>query len=95
MPKIEVYCTVENCDYWGAKNHCLAEKILIVSDQQAVAWPDAVDAPTGSTLQTAHVQNCMQTACKTFQHRHDQASPVQDQRATNPSLAQQFPHQNP
>lgn len=93
MPQIEVYCTVQNCDYWGKNNHCLAEKILIVSDTQAAAWPDTIDAPAGSQLTATTVETCMQTACKTFRPMYSQAGPVQDQRNANPQLAQKFPHQ--
>lgn len=93
MPKLEVYCTVQNCDYWGQNNHCLAEKILITTDFQAASWPDEVDAPTATNLEQSKAENCLQTACKTFRHRHDQAGPVQDQRNANPYLAQKYPHQ--
>ncbi len=92
MPQIEVYCTVNNCDYWGKNNHCLAEKILIVTDQQANAWADQVDAPDGAKLESAQAQTCMQTACKTFRPRFSHAGPVQDQRNTNAHLADKFPH---
>lgn len=92
MPQLEVYCTVQNCDYWGKNNHCLAEKILIVTDQQANDWPDQVDAPMGANLQSSEVETCMQTACKTFRPRYSQAGPVQDQRSQNTQLAQKFPH---
>lgn len=92
MPQLEVYCTVHNCGYWGKDNHCLAEKILIVTDVQASSWPDNVDAPAGSQLQTATADTCMQTACKTFHRRYSHAGPVQDQRNANPQYAQQFPH---
>jgi hypothetical protein len=83
VPKIEVYCTVSNCDYWGAKNHCFAEKILIVSDRAAADWPDAVDAPQGSTLMQTPATNCMDTACKTFRPRGSNAGPVRDLREYN------------
>lgn len=93
MPKIEVYCTVQNCDYWGKNNHCMAEKILIVTDAQVDAWPDQIDAPIGSTLIQGNANNCQQTACKTFRQRYDNAGPVQDQRNNNPFLANKYPHQ--
>lgn len=94
MPKLEVYCTVANCDYWGKENHCLAEKILIVADQQAAAWPDSADAPVGSTLDAVEVGTCMETACKTFRPRYSTAGPVEDQRSQNQYLSQKFPHHN-
>jgi len=92
MPQLEVYCTVKNCDYWGKNNHCLAEQILIVTDQQASEWPDQVDAPDGAKLDSSSAKTCMQTACKTFRPRFSNAGPVQDQRDTNASLASKFPH---
>lgn len=93
MPQLEVYCTVQNCDYWGKNNHCLAEKILIVSDSQAAAWPDSVDAPMGAKLESTQAQSCMQTACKTFRPRYDNAGPVADQRDDDTYLENKFPHQ--
>lgn len=92
MPKLEVYCTVHTCDYWGKENHCLAEKIMIVTDTQARQWPDSVDAPMGSTLPVAEAETCMQTACKTFRPVHSHAGPVQDQRSQNAQYAQKYPH---
>lgn len=94
MPQLEVYCTVQNCDYWGKNNHCLAEKILIVTDQQAATWPDSYDAPMATNLTSAEADNCMKTACKTFRQRYDHAGPVQDQRNVNAQLAQKYPHHN-
>lgn len=78
MPKIEVYCTVNNCDYWGQGNHCFAEKVLIVSDQAATEWPDSVDAPQAATLPFTPADTCMATACKTFRPRHSNRGPVQE-----------------
>jgi len=75
MPQIEVYCTVNNCDYWGYQNHCTAGQILICSDAAASDWPDSVDAPVAKTLQHTPAQTCMATACKTFRPRGDKAGP--------------------
>lgn len=63
---LEVYCTVDNCHYWGANNHCHASKILITSDSFANSAPDQIDAFQGSTLAATPVRQCMETACKTF-----------------------------
>ncbi|MCG0239730.1 MAG: DUF1540 domain-containing protein [Firmicutes bacterium] len=78
MPKIEVYCTVSSCDYWGQGNHCFAEKILVVSDAAASDWPDSIDAPGAQMLPTTPVQHCMATACKTFRPRGSNRGPVQE-----------------
>lgn len=94
MPQLEVYCTVQNCDYWGKNNHCLAEKILIVTDEQASAWPDSVDAPAGAKLESSEAETCMATACKTFRARYSHAGPVEDQRSTNTQYQSKFPHQH-
>jgi uncharacterized protein YbdZ (MbtH family) len=93
LPQLEVYCTVQNCDYWGKNNHCLAEKILIVTDEQASSWPDHIDAPMGAQLTSANATTCMQTACKTFRQRNIDAGPVADTRSNNAYLALKFPHQ--
>lgn len=69
MPHIEVYCTVNNCDYWGQGNHCFAREILIVNDAAGDQWPDSVDAPQAATLPPTPAQTCMATCCKTFRPR--------------------------
>ncbi len=78
MPQIEVYCTVNNCDYWGQGNHCFAKEILVASDQAAQQWPDSVDAPQASTLPNTPAQTCMATSCKTFRPRNSDRGPVQE-----------------
>lgn len=84
MPHIEVYCTVNTCDYWGQGNHCFAQKILITRDSAGDQWPDSVDAPQASTLPPTPAENCMATCCKTFRPRDSKRGPV-------PEL---LPHQN-
>lgn len=78
MPQIEVYCTVNSCDYWGQGNHCFAQKILVASDAAAAQWNDAVDAPQASTLPGTPVHNCESTCCKTFRPRNSNRGPVQE-----------------
>lgn len=75
MPQLEVYCTVNNCDYWGPQNHCMAEKILICSDLAAAEWPDAIDAPQAKQLAQTPAPNCMETACKTFRPKGSNQGP--------------------
>ncbi|AOZ91707.1 DUF1540 domain-containing protein [Paenibacillus crassostreae] len=36
-PKTLVKCSVSNCNYWGEKNICRAEKIMIEIDSHATA----------------------------------------------------------
>lgn len=64
MPK--VYCTVNNCHYWGSGNLCMANQILITNDQLGATAPDNVDAPMAGSLSSTPTQNCMETCCKSF-----------------------------
>lgn len=75
MPKVEVHCTVSDCDYWGHQNHCVASQILITTDEAANAWPDSIDSPQASTLQQTPAGTCAKTACKTFRPRGSKAGP--------------------
>lgn len=78
MPKIEVYCTVNNCDYWGQGNHCFAEQVLITNDGAAEEWPDSIDAPGAGMLPATPANNCMATACKTFRPKESNKGPVKE-----------------
>ena len=64
--KMEVHCTVNNCYYWAAQNHCQASEILVTADSFANQAADRIDSPQASTLSVTPVNNCMETACKTF-----------------------------
>jgi|GEM_PF-249050 len=73
MPKLEVYCTVGNCHYWADGNHCVAEKILITTDEIGRAYPEALEAGGAGDVVRQHGQTdartCMETCCKTFTPR--------------------------
>ena len=64
MPK--VYCTVNNCHYWGSGNLCMANEILVTNDQLGATAGDFVDAPMAGSLSSTPTQTCMETCCKTF-----------------------------
>lgn len=80
--KMEVYCTVDNCHYWASGNHCHASQILVTADSYANQAPDNIDAPQGSTLQATPVDNCMETACKTFVDKGGARATIQSDRVT-------------
>lgn len=80
--KLEVYCTVDNCHYWASGNQCHASEILVTADSMADQAADAIDAPQGGTLGTTPVNNCMETACKTFVSTGANAQQKQADRVT-------------
>ena len=65
----EIYCSVDNCHYWGTGNHCIANKILVTVDAYADRMPDTMDAPQASTAPQTPANSCMETCCKTFVHK--------------------------
>ncbi|HET7558463.1 MAG TPA: DUF1540 domain-containing protein [Limnochordia bacterium] len=71
--KVEVYCTVDNCQWWSEGNHCHAAKILITSDAVGDAYPDEVDSPQVDMIVSEQgetpVDACRETCCKTFTPR--------------------------
>ena len=73
MPQLEVYCTVGDCHHWGDGNHCVAEKILITTDEIGRTYPEATDASSVQDLARQHgstpAHNCTNTCCKTFTPR--------------------------
>jgi hypothetical protein len=70
MPQLEVYCTVSNCHYWADGNHCVAEKILITTDDIGRKYPEAADVGSAQDIVRQHgtteAKSCMETCCKTF-----------------------------
>lgn len=80
--KMEVYCTVDTCHYWGSGNQCHASQILVTSDSFANQAADNVDALQGSTLAATPVNHCLETACKTFVNRNASRSTIQTDRVT-------------
>jgi hypothetical protein len=66
---MEVHCTVKNCQWWD-ENYCVAEGILITSDEVGEALPERYDyQETQSIVQQfgeTSVDSCTATCCKTF-----------------------------
>ncbi|MCF8012254.1 MAG: DUF1540 domain-containing protein [Clostridiales bacterium] len=63
----EVYCTVNDCHYWGQGNVCKANKILVASDDFGDSQPDQIDATMASQYSpTPSKGSCMSTCCKSY-----------------------------
>lgn len=69
-PELEVYCTIDNCQWWADGNKCHASVILITHDAIGNKYPEEIDADdvyqivaeSGETP----AEDCMETCCKTF-----------------------------
>ena len=72
----EIYCSVNTCHYWDSGNHCKANKIMVTSDAVGDSMPDSFDAPQASQSPATPVNTCMETCCKTFVSRDNQAKTV-------------------
>ncbi len=65
-----VHCTVDNCNWWAQPNLCVAEKILIVSDDFAKELSSEMDVEQTNQIINekglSPVSECYESACKTF-----------------------------
>lgn len=61
-----VYCSVDNCHYWGQGNVCQASEILVTADAWAEQAGETMDASQHMEVPTTSAQTCMDTCCKTF-----------------------------
>ena len=68
MPQI--FCSVNNCHYYGQGNLCQADKILITSDTMSQNLSANIDRPMPAKS-TTPVAKCPETCCKTFVHKND------------------------
>ncbi|KAB2951182.1 DUF1540 domain-containing protein [Heliorestis acidaminivorans] len=66
MTQQHIHCTVNNCHYWQQGNKCVANEILVASDQFGANQPDNVDANMSQNLTPTPVNTCMSTCCKSF-----------------------------
>ncbi|MEG3071508.1 MAG: DUF1540 domain-containing protein [Peptococcaceae bacterium] len=69
MPQI--FCSVNNCHYYGKGNLCQADKILITSDTMSQNLSANIDAPNAGQITPTPVAKCPETCCKTFVHKND------------------------
>ena len=61
-----IHCIVSNCHYWQSGNQCMANEILVTSDEFGSNQPDRIDASSAKQLEPTVTQDCMATCCKTF-----------------------------
>lgn len=66
MQNQHIHCIVDNCHYWTQGNKCVANEILVTSDEFGANQPDRIDATMAKNLSPTQVNNCMATCCKTF-----------------------------
>ena len=68
--KSHVHCTVENCKWFEQPNLCIAEKILVVSDDFAKKLPNETDVEESNQIVNQEglspITECYQSCCKTF-----------------------------
>ncbi len=62
-----IHCIVSDCHYYEQGNKCVANEILVSTDNFAIEQPDHIDANIAKKLTPASAAgNCMSTACKTY-----------------------------
>lgn len=64
-----IHCIVNDCHYWEKGNQCVANEILVATDEFGERQTDQIDAAMASTLPPAAAGNCMETCCKTYVSR--------------------------
>lgn len=73
QPRLEVYCTVDNCQWWGEGNLCHASVILITHDSIGEQYPESVDSEDVDQIVAENgetpAEDCTDTCCKTFTPR--------------------------
>lgn len=71
-----IHCIVNDCHYWQQGNKCVANEILVATDEFGANQADRVDAAMASKLSPAAAGSCMETCCKTYASRGTQDSKV-------------------
>ncbi len=71
MPqKSHVHCTVDNRQWWSEPNLCVAEKLLVVSDDFAKKLSNEMDVEQTNQIVNdqglSPITECYQSCCKTF-----------------------------
>ena len=79
-PNSHVHCTVENCKWFSEPNLCVAEKLLVVSDDVARDLPGELDVEQTEQIVSQKglqsINDCAQSCCKTFvpRNKYDQGN---------------------
>lgn len=61
-----IHCIVNNCHYWKQGNMCVANEILVATDQFGASQPDNVDCSMAKQLTPQSAETCMETCCKSY-----------------------------
>lgn len=61
-----IHCIVSDCHYWNQGNSCVANEILVSTDEFGRREPDQIDAAMAKQLTPAVAGSCMSTCCKTY-----------------------------
>lgn len=61
-----IHCIVNDCHYWKQGNLCVANEILVTTDQFGANQPDKIDASMAKQLTPQTAGTCMQTCCKSY-----------------------------
>ncbi len=66
MNQQHIHCIVNDCHYWNQGNKCIANEILVSTDEFGSQQPDHIDAAMAKQLTPATAGSCMATCCKTY-----------------------------
>ncbi|MDD4238256.1 MAG: DUF1540 domain-containing protein [Desulfotomaculaceae bacterium] len=61
-----IHCIVNDCHYWSQGNNCIANEILVATDQFGNNQPDQIDASIANQLTPSTAGSCMSTCCKSY-----------------------------
>ncbi|MCR4397518.1 MAG: DUF1540 domain-containing protein [Firmicutes bacterium] len=68
-----IRCSVSNCHYWADGNYCSAEQIVVTSDRMGDTTPHTFNALEASQFPRTPAGSSMETCCKTFVTKGDDA----------------------
>ncbi|KUO64336.1 MAG: hypothetical protein APF84_09875 [Gracilibacter sp. BRH_c7a] len=67
-----IHCIVEDCHYYQPGNKCVANEILVATDQFGASQPEQIDAHMSSQITPESAGTCMQTCCKSYIPKNSQ-----------------------
>lgn len=66
MDQQHIHCIISDCHYWEQNNKCMADKILVATDEFGENYPESVDASMVNQLSPKQAGRCETTCCKTY-----------------------------
>ena len=64
--KQHIHCIVNDCHYWEQGNKCVANEILVTTDDFGAKYREEIDAHMAAQLTPQSAGDCMTTCCKSF-----------------------------